>query len=323
MGAADGPPGDAVGGGAPSSWLLVVNPASGRGRGRPAGQGLARALRARGAEVRVVETTGRGSAGALVVEAADAGTGVVAVGGDGTLNEVLQGVRDAGSDAARRPALGFLPAGTANAAARAFGFATGPARAADALVSSPGRAADVGIVDFLDGRPPRPFLLWCGAGFDGLVIETLNAARSGLMGHVGLLRNAPRVLRALSGYAAPMVSIGVGGEAVATGRSAFVANVGAVAFGGMACAAADPRDGALDLVVADPGSFRDLAALGVRTVMSDLAAAPGVVHRPVREGIRIEATGPVPVHVDGEPVGELPCEVRVDPGSVRLLTPAP
>lgn len=311
-------------GGAP--WLLVVNPASGRGRGRAAGEALARALRARGEEVESVQTSRRGSAGTLVRREAVAGTRVVAVGGDGTLNEVLEGVRAVGADAASRPALGFLPAGTANAAARAFGFALDPARAARALHSASPHPADVGLVDFLDGKVARPFLLWCGAGFDGVVIEILNAARTGLMGRSGLLRAAPRVLRALSGYAAPLVSVEQKGQPDVTGRSAFLANVGAVAFGGMACATADPRDGALDLVVADPGSLRELVALGVRTVVSDLAGAPGVVHRLVRDRVRLTAAGPVPVHVDGEPVGSLPCEVRVDPGSVRLLTapsPAP
>ena len=299
-----------------TSYLLVVNPASGRGRAR----GRAEALRSRLAPshaVEVVETQRRGFACDVVEERAQDFERVIAVGGDGTLNEVLGGLLRVGANADDRPALGFLPSGTANAAVAAFGFSASPTTVARILAEANVNNVDVGVASF--GGSERPFLLWFGAGYDAVVIDALNSGRTGLMGVVGLARRTPSVVRAVHRYASPDIEVRVDGRETSVAASVILANVGKMAFGGTVADAADPFDGCLDLLtVPRLGTLRIAALLG-RVMISSLERAGGVHHTTVSNRVRLNSEGEVPFQLDGEPVGTLPVEVRVVPRAVRLL----
>jgi diacylglycerol kinase (ATP) len=301
-----------------TSYLIIVNPKSGNGGAAR----KARVLRDRLGEpcdVRVVETTHRGSATELAASVASGVDRVVAVGGDGTLNEVLTGLMSLGEPSARLPALGFLPAGTANAAIKAFGFTSSPEELARILPRVPVLPVDIGMVRF--GDVERPFLLWCGAGYDAVVIDELNTSRTGHMGIGGLLRNAPRVLRAIARYPMPAIQADIDGIRVGDSGSIILANVAEVAFGGTIVDTADPFDGRLDVVAIDVASRLQLVGLGIRMLSSGLAAARGTRHQ-LATSVRLSAAGDVPVQLDGEPVGTLPISVRLQPGAVRLLLTA-
>ena len=98
-----------------TSYLIVVNPAAGKGGARRGAEVLRDRLSAssESAEVRVAETTHRGSAAELVAETVASSAAevdrIIAVGGDGTLNEVLTGLIGLGQSAANTPAVGNLP----------------------------------------------------------------------------------------------------------------------------------------------------------------------------------------------------------------------
>ena len=299
-----------------TSYLLVVNPASGRGRAR----GRAEALRswlAPSHAVDIVETQRRGFACDVVEERARDFERVIAVGGDGTLNEVLGGLLRVGADAEDRPALGFLPSGTANAAVAAFGFSATPNTVARTLPEANVEKVDVGIASF--GGAERPFLLWFGAGYDAVVIDALNSERTGLMGVAGLVRRTPSVLRAVHRYASPAVEVRVDGRETLVAASVILANVGKMGFGGTVADAADPFDGCLDLLtVPRLGTLRFAAMFG-RMMISSLERGAGVGHTTVSRRVRLDSEGEVPFQLDGEPVGTLPVEVRVVQGAVRLL----
>jgi diacylglycerol kinase (ATP) len=297
-----------------TSYLLVVNPASGRGRSLPRAEALRAAL-ASSASVEVVRTERRGFATETVFERAGDVERVIAIGGDGTLNEVLSGLMRVGAPAAELPALGFFPAGTANAAILAFGFGTAPDAVARSLATAEARPVDVGIVSHAGVE--RPFLLWLGAGYDAVVIDALNAKRTGLMGIAGLVRKAPGVLRAVHRYPAPEIEVEVDGRS-SRAASVILANVGQVAFGGHVATGVDPFDGRLDVVTVPRVGTAGVAWLGLRMLRSSLERGPGVA----RDGgtrVRLSSAGRVPFQLDGEPVGTLPAEVRVEPGAVRLL----
>lgn len=238
------------------------------------------------------------------------------MGGDGTLNEVLGGLVGTGRSAQELPELGFLPAGTANAAIRAFGFSSDPDAVASSLSEADSRPVDVGVVSHEGGE--RPFLLWFGAGFDAVVIDALNASRTGLMGVSGLLGNSRQVLSALGRYAAPQIEMEVDGSSFGVASSVILANVREVAFGGVVAETADPFDGQLDVVAVPPGSRLNLVRLGLSMLTSSLAQAQGVRHT-LGTRIRLDSDGHVPFQLDGEPVGMLPAAVRLERGAVRLL----
>ncbi len=301
-----------------ASWLLVVNPKSGRGSAPVRAEALAAGLEASG-RVEVAMSAGRGDATRLAAGAAGEADRVVAVGGDGTLNEVLAGLLSVDEPPERIPALGFFPTGTANVAGRAFGFPADADACAGLLRSAPGRPVDVGWAGGRDGE--RPFLLWLGAGYDAVVIDALNRERTGRMGISGLVRRAPGVWRALSRYPSPAIAqIGDGVDPIDDVAGVIVANIGAVAFGGSVTPAADPADGVLELVRIPRAQRLELISLGARMIASHLDRHPRVRCDPV-ERVRLDADEPVPYHLDGEPVGTLPVDVRVGRGAIRLLAP--
>lgn len=226
---------------------------------------------------------------------------------------MLTGLTGLGRAPADLPALGFLPAGTANSAARAFGFTSDPSAMARALPGAEIRRVDVAMARF--GQGERPFLLWCGAGYDAVVIEELNAARTGLM---GLARTAPRVLRALVRYPAPAIRLRVDADRVADASSVILANVAEMAFGGAVASKADPFDGEIDVVAIDPAPPLRILGLGLRLLARGLGSASGA-RRFLATDAHLDSDGVVPAQLDGEPAGTLPVSVRVVPGAVRLL----
>jgi len=298
-----------------TSYLVIVNPASGRGRARHRAGALCNGL-PKSCHVEVVETGHRGAAAELAASRAADVDRIIAVGGDGTLNEVLSGLMATGRSAQELPELGFLPAGTANAATRAFGFSSDPDAVASSLHEADSRPVDVGVVSHEGGE--RPFLLWLGAGFDAVVIDALNTSRTGLMGVSGLLGNSGQVLGALARYAAPQIEMEVDGASFGVASSVILANVREMAFGGIVADAADPFDGQHDVVAVPPGSRLNLVRLGLSMLTSSLTRAKGVRHT-LGTRMRLDSSGEVPFQLDGEPVGTLPATVRLERGAVRLL----
>jgi diacylglycerol kinase family enzyme len=297
-----------------TSYLLVVNPKSGSGRGLTRAEALRSHLQSDAVEL--LRTRHRGFASDAVADRATDFERVVAIGGDGTLNEVLTGLLHAGSPAADLPALGFLPSGTANAAVHAFGFAADPVAVARNLPTAPVRPVDVGVVSF--GDQERPFLLWFGAGYDAIVIDALNSERTGPMGIAGLVRHSPSVARAVHRYPAPDITVRSEGDPERRAASVILANVAKMAFGGTVAADADPFDGRLDLLTVPRKGTLGVAALWARMMVSGLDRAPGVAHARATR-LRLEAEDHVPFQLDGEPVGTLPVDIRVEPAAVRLL----
>jgi len=300
------------------SYALIVNPAAGTGAGRARAETLSRALSA-DHRVEVLETRGRGDATHLAQAQGGRFDRVIAIGGDGTLNEVLAGVLKIGTSADTRPGLGFLPGGTANVATRALGFVSEPEELARALPGMPARPVDVGVVD-IDGVE-RPFLLWCGAGLDAVVIRELNASRTGHMGVFGLVRNAPRVLGSVVRYGERTIGVEVDGVETSPAASVILANVGVMAFGATVHPRASPFDGVVDVVLVERAGATSALACAARMLWSSLTASPGVSHCTARK-VTLRAADAVPVQVDGEPAGNLPVDVRMAPAAVRLLVPS-
>ncbi|MGH8961282.1 MAG: diacylglycerol/lipid kinase family protein [Jatrophihabitantaceae bacterium] len=127
------------------------------------------------AELELVETANRGHAAALACRAMRNGTDVVvALGGDGTVNEVVNGLLTDGLHD-RVPALGVVPAGSTNVFARALGLPNDPIEATgvllEALRTGSRRAVSMGRVD------ERWFVFAAGIGFDGAIVEGVEAQR--------------------------------------------------------------------------------------------------------------------------------------------------
>ncbi len=292
--------------------FVVVNPAAGGARTRRVWPALREALQRLGLDFEFAVTTGPGAATALARGAArDGWPLVVAVGGDGTVNEVVDGLTDPIEGA--RATLGILMTGRGGDVCRNLGVPADPALAARRLVEGAEARLDLGLAEWGD-RPPRHFVNAAGAGFDAVVAERARASPGS-----GTLPYLRAVLESLAAHRAVPATIQVDEAPEWSGRltAAVVAN-GAHYGGGMKIApAADPADGWLDLVVLGELGRLELLRWLPTVYRGRHLANPKVTTRPGRT-IRIAASPPVPVHVDGESAGTTPVRLSVRPGALRL-----
>jgi diacylglycerol kinase (ATP) len=291
--------------------LLVVNPVSGRGRSLRSALRFVAEVRKAGGAVEEFRTAASGDGARRAAGAREAGfDAVVACGGDGTVNEVLNGLEGTGLP------VGILPAGTANVLARDLRIPFDPAGAARVAVDGRVRALDVGEARSSAGS--RRFLACAGAGLDGAVVAAVAGARKARLGFRGWIRPLWREIRA---HPFHPLRVTVDGLPAGPATLAIVCNT--ANYGGLftLLPGADPGDGALDVLCLDArrrrSFFRYLwgAWRGTLARQADASAARGGT-------VRVEADVPVPVQVDGDPFGTTPLEVSLRAGVARILVPA-
>jgi YegS/Rv2252/BmrU family lipid kinase len=258
----------------------------------------------------VALTQGPGHATELARESAERGdAAVLAVGGDGTVNEVAAGL--VGS----RTALGVIPMGSGNGLARTLGLPLRPEGALNALEHAVVRQMDVGRAN------GGLFLNVAGAGFDAAVGEDFHhhgrrGGRRGVFTYVRL--SAARVFS----YAPGTYTLRAG-EANFDGRALVIAFVNGRQYGGGAVLSPKGRldDGVLDVALIEAAPAWELLLGAPRLFLGGLES-----FRPFRLLSCTEAvlTGPAPFphHRDGEPepaVSRL--EVRIQPRALEVLVP--
>ncbi len=252
-----------------------------------------------------------GHATQLAGEAVAAGADlVVAVGGDGTVNEVARGLL--GTSAA----LGIVPVGSGNGLARALRIPLRPEAALAALERGARRRIDVG---FINGRP---FLNVAGVGFDAAVGHAFHESgrRGGRRGFLGYLRLCVAELRT---YRPPRLAVEVAAERVEL--SAFVvtfANGPQYGAGARINPGARLDDGRLEVVVFENGPWWRSLLAAPRLFLGGLERSPSY-RRLVGDAALVTAGAPAPVHCDGDPVGlSERIEVTLKPRVLEVVVPA-
>jgi diacylglycerol kinase (ATP) len=298
---------------------LILNPAAGpRDFHRQVDQ-AAEHLRAHGWEVESFHTAERGDATRLARQAADAGYDVaVAVGGDGTVNEVVNGL--AGS----ATALGVIPAGTANVYAVDVGIPPwNPLRpsavkdAAEIIHTGQRRLIDLGRVHLGDGQQ-RYFLMWCGVGLDAAISKEIRSEDTRRLGAMAWVIAAGMVAVNFMGTPG---TVTVGARAGRRRVLWAVANNGQL-YGLLWRVAPNAKldDGLLDLAVFEGygvlSTIRHFAALTLRRYVRD-----PTFHLYRGRSIIIKTRKPLPVHVDAEPIGTTPVRIEVVPHCLSVVLP--
>jgi YegS/Rv2252/BmrU family lipid kinase len=285
---------------------LILNPGSGVRAHSRAVERVVRAAAERGWRLDVVETLAPGDATRLAADAARAGQPVVlAGGGDGTLNEVIQAL------AGTSTAVGAVPLGTVNVWVRELGLSLDPAEATGQLLRGQTRRLDLGRVN------GRYFLLMAGLGFDAAAVHAVEGTRR-------KRRFGPLAFVA----AGALEAIRTRGQRLrlrADGRT-FETNAALVTVGNTRLWAGAVRithrataaDGLLDVCVF-PGlslltKLRHLFLVFIGRHEDD----PDVTYLQVRE-LLVAARPPIPIQVDGEPFGTTPARIEIVPGAVRVL----
>lgn len=253
---------------------------------------------------------------------------IVAVGGDGTINEVVNGFfrdGDAAADAAINPnaVLAVLPRGTGGDFRKTFGWDADLDRALGRLKSPQVQPLDVGAVEFVDhqGRPAhRYFANICSFGVSGLVDQEVNR-RSKMLG--GKVSFAVGSVRAMLKYRDARVRIALDdGPAEPIAVTTLAAANGQYFGGGMKVAPdANPADGKLDVTIWSGYSIVDFA-LKSRAIYDGTHVRLRGTRQLRCERLSAEAAdgGEVLLDVDGEQPGKLPCRIRILPAAIRLKT---
>lgn len=302
----------------PSRWFIVINPVSGGGRARRHWPKLEAALARRGVAHESVITSSAGHAARLVQDAARRGyRRLLAVGGDGTLNELVNGLLEQREVPLDRFLVSVAPLGTGNDWARAMQVPDDPDELAAAMARGLSRPVDLGIAELsnMTGGAARrlAFHNVAGAGLDAEVLGHTPAAGPRVLAYLlGLARTLGR-------FRAPQFELTVDGV---THNGRFwiaLAAVGPYCGGGMRLAP-DARldDGYLDLVTIEPMSITRAIASLPRLFNGKLASDPAVRMMRCRS-VTIRSDPPCGVELDGQSCGTTPLSLGVMPAALTAL----
>jgi len=304
-----------------------VNPASGGGRTGRHFDRIARAVKAAHGDFRAVFTTRRGEAVDIARDAArDGERMVVAVGGDGTASEVVDGLTGAGGAVEPEVLFGCIPHGTGGDLRRSLGWSGTPEEAARTLAVGITVTCDVGLVEYAahDGSTQRRhFVNVSSFGVSGRVVREL--ARGGRLGG-GKLTYTLASAKALLGYRDQPVRWRVDGGEWAEERITALAVCNGRYFGAgmMVAPTARMDDGWLDVTVWKGLGFADF--LTKRRMLYDGTHVKLPNTRCLRARV-VEAEpmegAEVLLDVDGEQPGRLPARWTLLPGALRVRVPLP
>jgi diacylglycerol kinase (ATP) len=286
--------------------LAIVNPVAGKGTGARIASVIAAEFRGQGIRVEVVQTPSPDEAARLAREgAADGYRTIIAAGGDGTANEIANGIAGSGA------ALALYPIGSGNDFARALGY---PRRRRDVprfVREARRRTIDVGEVN------GRVFVNCAGVGIDGHIAQRI-AATSRVTGKTfGYFAGS---LVGIATYRPQPMRVVVDGE-LHTGRFLTVVAANGTHFGsGMHVAPeASLDDGQLDVLLAgDLSRWSSLLALG-KIYRGTHVDGKTILMKRAR-AIEIELERPLRAQLDGETITAQRFSIRVRPGALEVLT---
>jgi diacylglycerol kinase (ATP) len=290
--------------------LIIYNPAAGQSPNlKNTLDRVATLWRNLGWQVQIVATTAPGDATSKAQIAAQSGyNAVVAAGGDGTVNEVMNGL------VGTETALAVLPLGTVNIWAREMGLSMDMLKAAESLAQSELTKIDVGMAG------NRYFLLMAGIGFDAAVTATVRAEEKKLLGAIAYVKQAIQVAWNFRGV---RLKLKIDGKRV-RGKILMVVIGNSQLYGGVVkfTAHATIDDGLLDIcVIKGRGMLsapRRLVSIFARHYNRD----PLVQYY---QGKQIEIRGKrgkhLPIQVDGDYLGKTTMSFRVVPDSLWIMVP--
>lgn len=284
--------------------LFVVNPAAGNGRAKAVIE-RARSAFPGPAEV-VVSASPEDAEDQAHLGATEGYSPVVAVGGDGTVQQVANGLMRCPEP----PPMGIVPAGSGNDLIRTLRLPRDPERAIQLAWSDSAGSIDVGTCN------GRCFLNVAGVGLDTKVAQAVNARPDGSRGRLTYVAEALRELRR---YENPELTLHLDDATVVTKSLLVAIGNGRYFAGGMkVCPDADPGDGLLDVTIGGDLSRVETLALLPTIFVGQHGRHRKVAFHRVRR-VRIEGPPGLAVQLDGEIVASLPAEIEICPGALRIV----
>ncbi|WMJ72732.1 diacylglycerol kinase family lipid kinase [Cytophagaceae bacterium ABcell3] len=284
--------------------VFILNPISGSGKASACAKYISRLVDKQVYNPKVVYTTGPGNAKELACEAVEEGVKkIVAVGGDGTINEIGHAL--IGTDAA----LGIVPSGSGNGLARHLNIPMNPEKAVALINSNRERVIDTCSVN------DRPFFCTSGVGFDAHIGHLFSGLKSrGFQGYVST------ALKEFFSYVPHAYSIEIEGKTYNV-PAFLITFANSAQYGNNAYISpeADICDGLIDVCILSPFPKRDIFNIGYRLFNRSMNRCKHLkIIRTNKIVLKRKTEGMV--HLDGEPLlmGE-ELNVTVHPSSLKVL----
>lgn len=301
--------------------VFLVNPASANGSTGRRWAEIAHRAAAAGLEGEALISTRQGEVADLAERAAAGGAALlVAVGGDGTVHEAVNGLMRSG--ASGEVDLAIVPRGTGTDFVRTFRISRDLDRALAVARDGRARPVDVGRARYVawDGSPAESYFAnFAGAGISGAIARRANASSKAAGGRVSFIW---ATLAVFAGWKAGAVTLTVDEERRAGPMFEVLATIGEFAAGGMRVTpGAAPDDGLLDVLTIGDVTKADFVRTFPKIYRGTHVRHPKIETLRGRV-VRIESDEPLPVALDGEQPGTTPLEVDLVPGALRLRVPA-
>lgn len=265
-------------------------------------------------KVEISPTQEAGHGKELAAEAAkDKYDVVIAAGGDGTINEVIQGLANTDT------AMGFLPVGTTNVLAREFKISLDHNAALEYLPVAKTDWVDLGQVN------DRYFILMAGIGYDAEILQGVDPEFKKLTGGTAVFTSGVKNLFNHSPVNFKIQLVDEEGKTRKFKRQAmqiFISNASTYATDYKIAEDAKMDDGLLEVHIFKSKRFRDTFYSLVSLALRKHKQWVDFEHFSVRE-ISVQSAKPTPIQVDGDLGGETPALIKISPKSLKLLTPRP
>jgi diacylglycerol kinase (ATP) len=237
---------------------------------------------------------------------------IVVAGGDGTLNEVVNGI----GRRRKKVCVGVVPLGTGNDFARVLGLPAAVEDNIDILLSRKTRAIDLVQVR---AERTRYFVNVSAGGFSGLVDEKLTSEIKRTWGPFSYVRSAAAALPKLHGYKTSVV-LDEGERLLIELYNVVVGNGRFVACGLPIAPAADPSDGLLDVILIPKRSITEMAFLAAEILLGRHLSDKAIIFRRARK-VAVRSRPGMWFNVDGELVGNAPVTFQIIPAALNFVVP--
>lgn len=301
--------------------MFVVNPVSGSGRTKKKWQAVEKKLRREGYHFEVRFTEKPWHAIRITSEALQAGYNhIIAVGGDGTINEVLNGFYQPPVNGKTAAAFSVLPMGTASDLSRALHLSNKIDYIEKLLKDGQELACDVAYASYIDweGKPAaRYFINVADVGIGSDTVARVNRNSKSLGGFLSFLI---AFLTSIFCFKNPVLTVEVDGKIIYSGKSSMVAVNNGQYFGGGMMVAPDAviTDGLLDITILEDCSKSEFLITLPRVYKGKHVNHPKVRQTKGRQ-VKISAQEKVYLEVDGESPGIGDVEIQILPGDLKLL----
>jgi len=302
-------------------WLVIVNPNAGTGKGKKDWHKISALLNEFGFDYSSVFTERKLHAMQMVPGLIQKGyRKIIVVGGDGTMNEVVNGIFDQKNIAHTDITLGMVSVGTGNDWGRTFNIPLDYKQAIEIIKKEKTLKQDAGFVTYKNGlgKNSRYFANMAGLGFDGLIAQKTNAAKE--KGKSNPIIYLACLVSSLFSYKSTNIRVIVNGIEIKDKVFSIAIGIGKFNGGGMKQTPnALPDDGLFDLTIIK--HMRKTSVLAnLKRLYTGSIEKVKQVQQLQGKNIRIESDIPILLETDGESLGQSPFEFSILPKSLKVIT---